>query len=298
MHRIRELPKNFGHHRRGGGTLMSRHSLRIGSVFLAFMMLAGCAAATTPVPVPPTSPDALSGGRPGYVIGYLKPEQLPNSQTFLPPPPAPGSPAIAADEDAYQSGRRLQETPRGALATKDADLTFPNAASTFSCVLGMPISQDATPHLNILLRRVRADASRANDKAKDLYKRKRPYLAHGDASCTPGETHKDDSYPSGHASIGWAWALVLTEIAPDRADAILARGLAFGDSRVICGVHWKSDIEAGRLVGALTVSRLHADPVFRAQLELARKEIEAARAAGARSPLDCAVEAQALSIGR
>ena len=150
----------------------------------------------------------------------------------------------------------------------------------------------------MLIRRVRADASRANDGAKDLYKRQRPYLAHGDASCTPEEKHKDDSYPSGHSSIGWAWALVLAEIAPDRADAIFARGLAFGESRVVCGVHWRSDIEAGHVVGASTVSRLHADPVFAAQLDLARKEIEAARAAGAKSPLDCAAEAKALATGR
>jgi acid phosphatase (class A) len=162
----------------------------------------------------------------------------------------------------------------------------------------MPISQEATPHLNMLIRRVRADASRANDKAKDFYKRRRPYLVYGDASCTPQEKHKDDSYPSGHTSIGWAWALVLAEIAPDRADAIFARGLAFGESRIVCGVHWKSDIESGRVVGASVVSRLHADPVFAAQLELARKEIGAARAAGAKSPLDCAAEAQALAIGR
>lgn len=266
---------------------------RIGWIFLAFLMMAGCATVS-----PPTSPEGLSGGRPGYVIGYLKPEELPSGQAFLPPPPAVGSAALAADEEAYKSTRELRDTPRWAMATKDADLTFPNAAEIFSCALGMPISQETTPHLNMLIRRVRADASRANDKAKDLYKRKRPYLAHGDASCTPQEKHKDDSYPSGHSSIGWAWALVLAEIAPDRADAIFARGLAFGESRVVCGVHWRSDIEAGRVVGASAVSRLHADPVFAAQLELARKEIEAARGAGAKSPLDCAVEAKALATGR
>jgi acid phosphatase (class A) len=192
----------------------------------------------------------------------------------------------------------LRDTPRWNLAKKDADLTFPNAASTFSCALGMHISQEATPHLNMLIRRVRADASRATDKAKDLYKRKRPYLAHDDESCTPQEKLKDDSYPSGHASIGWAWALVLAEIAPGRADAIFVRGLAFGESRVICGVHWESDVEAGRVVGASTVSCLHADPVFAAQLELARKEIEAAHAVGAKSPLDCEAEAKALSTDR
>jgi len=256
------------------------------------LVLAGCTIMTSPT----TSPDGLSGGRPGYVIGYLDPADLPNAQKFLPPPPAAGSASLASDEETYSATRKLRGTPRWALATKDADLTFPNAAQTFSCALGLTISPEQTPHLNMLVRRVRADASRANDKAKDLYKRQRPYLAHGDTSCTPQEKHKNDSYPSGHSSIGWAWALVLAEIAPDRADRIFSRGLAFGESRVVCGVHWKSDVEAGRVVGASAVSRLHANPVFAAQLELARKEIEAARAAPAQLPLDCAAEERALSI--
>lgn len=259
---------------------------------LAAALAAGCATV-----VAPTNPAELSQGRPGYVAGYLPPVQLPDSQALLPPPPAAGSAALAADEDAYRSTRKLRDTPRWALAAKDANLNFPKAAETFSCVLAMAISEEATPHLNMLLRRVRADASRANDKAKDHFKRRRPYAQYGDASCTPREKHKDDAYPSGHASIGWAWALVLAEIAPDRVNAILARGLAYGQSRVVCGVHWKSDVEAGRVVGASVVSRLHADPVFAAQLAGARKEIEGARTAGVKSPLDCAAEAQALASG-
>ena len=259
-------------------------------IVLAAALAAGCATV-----VPPTSPDQLPQVRPNYVIGYLQPAELPDSQALLPPPPAAGTAALAADEDAYRSTRKLRDTPRWAQATKDANLTFPNAAETFSCALAMPISAEATPHLNMLLRRVRADASRATDKAKDYFKRRRPFMAHGDLSCTPSEKMKDDSYPSGHSSIGWAWALVLAEIAPDRVNALLPRGLAFGQSRVVCGVHWKSDIEAGRVVGASVVSRLHANPVFAAQLAAARKEIDSARAAGLKSPLDCAAEAEALA---
>jgi acid phosphatase (class A) len=259
-------------------------------IALVAALAAGCASV-----VPPTSPAELSQGRPGYVIGYLQPAELPDSQALLPPPPAAGSAAFAADEDAYRSTRKLRDTPRWALAAKDADLTFPNATGVFSCALDMAVSEEATPHLNILLRRLRTDASRVNDKAKSHYQRRRPYLALGDTSCTPADKHKDDSYPSGHSSIGWAWALTLAEIAPDRANAILARGLAFGHSRVVCGVHWRSDIEAGRVIGASVVSRLHADPVFVAQMSAARKEIEAERSAGRKSPLDCAAEAQALA---
>jgi acid phosphatase (class A) len=270
-------------------------SIRSARTALLTVLIAALAAACATV-VAPTDPAGLSGGRPGYVIGYLAPAQLPDSLAILPPPPAAGSAAFAADADAYRSTRKLRDTPRWALAVSDADLGFPHAAQIFSCALDLPISAEATPHLNILLRRVRADASRVTDKAKDHYKRQRPYLMYGEASCTPQYKYKNDSYPSGHTSIGWAWALTLAEIAPERADAVLARGVAYGQSRVICGVHWQSDIDAGRVTGAAAVSRLHADPVYAAQMAAARKEIEKARAAGLKSPQDCAAEARALAL--
>lgn len=261
---------------------------------LAVVALSACAAVGPP---PPTELPEVS---PGYVAGYLQPGELPDGLALVPPPPPPGSAALAADEEAYRATRKLRDTPRWALAARDADLVFPSATAVFSCTLGITISAQATPHLNMLLRRVRMDSSRANDKAKDHYKRRRPFAVTGEPSCTPGEEArmKPDAYPSGHASIGWAWALTLAELAPDRANAIHARGLAFGQSRVVCGVHWASDVEAGRIVGAATVSRLHTNPVYREQLALARKEVEAARAAGAGSALDCAAEAKALAGGR
>jgi acid phosphatase (class A) len=109
---------------------------------------------------------------------------------------------------------------------------------------------------------------------------------------------KPDSYPSGHASIGWAWALTLAQLDPERANAIFQRGLAFGQGRVVCGVHWKSDVDSGRIIGAATVARLQTDPVFLAQIEEARRELAAARAAGSRPKVDCAAEAAALAADR
>lgn len=263
-----------------------------GCLVLSAALLTGCASLGAPTP-----PTVLPEVRPGYVAGYLEPGELPASLKILPAPPASGSAALAADEETYRSTRALRGSVRWAQAAADADLAFPQATRHFSCGLGIPISAEATPHLNMLLRRVRMDASRATDKAKDHYKRQRPFMVAGDAICTPHEQarFKPDSYPSGHSSIGWAWALVLAELAPDRADALYARGLSFGQSRVVCGVHWQSDVEAGRVIGAATVSRLHANSVFLAQMAAAREEIAAARAAGAKSPLDCAAEARALA---
>ena len=269
--------------------LIRRASIPI-AMCLATALATGCATVALP-----TSPAELSDGRPDYVIGYLQPAMPPDGLALLPPPPAVGSAAFAADEDAYRATRKLRDSPRWVLAAKDADLSFPNAAETFSCALGMSVSEQATPHLNILLLRSLADASRTSQGPKKHYKRRRPFAFFGDASCTPLEKTSDDSFPSSHATIGWAWALVLAEIAPDRADDILVRGLAFGQSRVICGMHWQSDVEAGRVIGAALVSRLHANPVFAAQLTAARREIESARGTSAKSPPDCAAEAQALA---
>jgi len=271
---------------------------RIGIAALFALALGAC----TTVPAPPVSPAEvgdlrLAPGR-GLVNGYLDPKALPNSLALLPPPPGDGSAQAAADLDSHRATRALRGSPRWNVATQDANLRFPAAADTFACALGVPVSAEATPNLNMLLRRSLSDAGLATYAAKDHYKRTRPFVAVKETTCTPAEEpalSKDGSYPSGHASIGWAWALILTEVAPERTDALLARGYAFGQSRVICGVHWQSDVVAGRVMGAAAVARLQTDPTFTAQMARAREEVAAARTRGATPGRDCAAEAAALA---
>ncbi len=274
---------------------LSGRALRLPAAVLGAALLAGCQTA----PVPPTSPEVVGEFRPGsgYLKGYLDRKQLPDSLALMPPPPAEGSAGQAADLATHRATRGLRDTPRWALAHADNNLKFPKATETFSCTLDMPISAEATPHLTMLLRRSLLDAGLATYGAKDHYKRQRPFAALNETTCAPQEEamlRKDGSFPSGHAALGWAWALILTELAPDRSNALLQRGHAFGQSRVVCGVHWQSDVDAGRLMGAAAVARLQADPTFRAQAALARGEIEQARAQGLKSPLNCAAEAAAL----
>lgn len=231
----------------------------------------------------------------GYFLGYLTkdpqvdPADYPDALRFLPPPPAAGSPAAAADEAAYQDGKRLRQGARGEIAVQDAELKSASATLPFACALGVTVSEERTPHLNALLRRVLNDASVSATSTKTHYARVRPFRAHGEASCAPaGDARmKDDSYPSGHAAIGWAWALVLTQLAPDRTEALMARGYDYGQSRVICGAHWQSDVDAGRLVGAAAVARLQSEPLYREQLQLAQAELTRARQAGEDVP-NCA----------
>lgn len=273
---------------------MTRAYAAAGLSAAAVALLTACQ--TTPPP--PLSPAEIGELRPGLVKGYLERKDLPDSLALLPGPPAAGSARAAADLEMHKATRAMRNTARWQLAAQDNELAFPAAAATFSCALDLDISEQATPHLNMLLRRTLVDAGLATYRAKDAYNRKRPFTELGETTCAPHEEAKlakDGSYPSGHAALGWGWGLVLAGLAPERSDALLQRGHAFGQSRVICGVHWQSDVDMGRLVGAAAVARLQADPTFRAQATLARVEIDTARAQGRRSTRNCAAEAAALA---
>lgn len=254
-------------------------------------ILASCASMNRkPEPVPEI--------RPGILQGYLPREALPNSLALLPPPPEKGSAAFALDEEVARKSVALRGTPRWTIATSDADLHFPNAADVFSCALNAPISEAHTPHLYQLLRRTLTDAGLSTYAAKDHYRRTRPFVVNKEVLCTPGEQsflETDGSYPSGHTTVGWAWALVLAELSPERADAILARGAAYGTSRNVCNVHWHSDVEQGFIMGAAVVARLHANPEFRSDLDAAKAELAAVRARNLALTRDCASEAAALA---
>ena len=271
----------------------STKQYRILLVLLCVAIIAGCASSETH-----SKPAAVPEIHPGILAGYLPSEALPNSLALLPPPPAEGSVAFELDKEISRESFALRSTPRWELAIEDANLKFPEAAGTFSCAMGIPISEQDTPHLYMLLRRSGTDAGFSPYTAKKHYQRKRPFMVNGEPSCTPedeGHLRKDGSYPSGHTAIGWAWALILTEIAPDRADEILARGRAFGESRNVCNVHWRSDVVEGRFMGAATVARLHADTAFRDDVEASKAEFAAVRATGLKPTRDCRAEADALT---
>lgn len=277
-----------------------RYILSTRSILFALVPVLACVALTTGCASSGrlSRPAAVPEIRPGILAGYLPPKELPNSLALIPPPPAAGSAALAQDEEVNRKSLALRGTPRWRLATEDANLMFPQVAGTFSCALNAPITEQDTPHLYMLLRRTRTDASLSTYAAKDHYRRTRPFAVNNEPTCTPDE-EKDlmtnGSYPSGHTAIGWTWALILTEIAPEQTDAILARGRVFGESRLICNVHWQSDVIEGRFMGASTVARLHADAIFRADLEAAKAELAAVRAKGLKPLRDCTAEAEAMA---
>lgn len=207
---------------------------------------------------------------------YYLTNARPSTAALLPPPPAVGSIAFLNDQAMYEQGRLLRNTERGKLAAEDANLSAGGVANAFSSAFGSPITEKDAPQLHKLLTNMIEDAGDlATRSAKEKYMRIRPFAFYGVSTCNTTEQDKlakNGSYPSGHTSIGWATATVLAEINPQRQNEILKRGYELGESRVICGYHWQSDVDAARIVGSAVVATLHTNPAFQQQLQKAKDE--------------------------
>lgn len=256
------------------------------------LALGGCAGAVstqTAAVVAPAAPVTFWEGFRDHPHGYLTAENTPNAANFLPPPPEEGSLREQADIAAYRAMRSLEGTERWAIARADNEIETPGAPRAFDCALGFKFEPETVPTLTLLMGKMLGDLEMIQTPAKNGYFRKRPFVVESLPTCIAPEVWlgASGSYPSGHSALGWAWSLVLAELAPDRSDAILRRGLAYGESRAVCGVHYPSDVEAGRIVGATIVTRLKADPAFQADFAKAKVEFDAARAAATEATAAC-----------
>ncbi|MFY8142439.1 MAG: acid phosphatase [Caulobacter sp.] len=248
-------------------------------VTTAALMLTGCA--------------TLSGDAPSN--RYLA-KGVFDARDHLPPPPAKGSEAALRDREIFRATRALKDTPRWSLAQEDN--VEEKVLDGYACALGVTPSFERNPKLAATLLRMSRDVRSAVAGPKLKYRRPRPYFSEEGPICIKrslGLALSPD-YPSGHATWGWSVGLVLAEVAPDRREAILARAQAYGESRVVCGVHNMSSVEAGRMNAENLLSALKSSDAFKADLAAARAELDAARAAGpAPDAKRCEAEAAALS---
>ena len=224
--------------------------------------------------------------------GYL--ESPVDITSIVPDAPQKGDVRYEADRKVFRATRATLDTPRGRLATSDVPSGVVDVMKDFSCAAGVKLSPETTPATYRLLANANADTARANNLAKDHWKRLRPFLIDKGPVCdSKEELAKSYDYPSGHATRGWTFGMVLTDAEPDRATPIQIRARSYGESRIVCGAHNMSAIEAGRLGATVTMDTVRQSLAYQADLQAARAELKAARADSALAPdaAACATEA-------
>jgi acid phosphatase (class A) len=228
--------------------------------------------------------------------GYLGEQRLPDFRVFLPPPPAAGSPLATSDGAIFEETRKLENGPRWQLAASDDRINLKALLADFGCSTGVDLSTVDAPAITRVLARSSADLFPLIGAAKDAFKRPRPFLEHEGPICVmpSDELTMSPSYPSGHSATGWLYALLLAEIDPAHADAIVQRGRAYGESRVVCGVHYYSDIEGGRMTATALVAALHGAPEFETDIASARAEVFSLR--GKAQPAAAACESEKANL--
>jgi acid phosphatase (class A) len=235
-------------------------------------------------------------GTAGPKTGYLKPGDI-DVMAVLPPAPVLGDPRYDTDRAVFQKTRKLIGTPRWQMATGDVQYGDAAMLQDFSCAVGVTLTPRNAPKLTRLMDKAGWDTQKQTSIAKDKFKRLRPFqIDEGEICQSKDDLAKSFDYPSGHTTSGWTWAMVLSDVLPGRATAILARGRAYGESRIVCGAHNASAVEAGRLSATVTLAKVRNTAAYRKDVQAARAEMRALlKSRNARKPQACEAEAALVS---
>lgn len=184
-------------------------------------------------------------------------------------PPAANSKKLKKDFDTLLKWQ-AKRTPKQIEQAQYEDKSF--TAYLFANVLGPQFTAEELPITDEFLKKVLHDAGDIAEAAKGIWKRPRPY--HTDSRIEPCVTRsKSFSYPSGSATLGRMWALVLADIFPNQRKALLKRGQEIGLNRVIGGAHFPSDVEAGAKLADAMYRQLKKDPEYKRGLMAVRVEV-------------------------
>ncbi|MBQ3925413.1 MAG: phosphatase PAP2 family protein [Bacteroidaceae bacterium] len=207
---------------------------------------------------------------------YFSSDELPNACVYLPAPPDTASLLFVDDFQQFLWGKSMRSTPRGKQASWESLYGTSRMATVFGEALGMTISKEETPAIWRFMKRAGETGNKSTSKAKRKYMRVRPFVRKNEHVASEFDNENDlrhnGSYPSGHTGHGWGTALALAEMAPEYQDTILRRGFEYGQSRVIVGAHWQSDVDAAYLTASAAFARMHTSPEYQADLEEARAE--------------------------
>ena len=224
---------------------------------------------------PHMTPDAKEAG--GYIPElYFGGDDLPDLVACLPAPPEPGSAGFAYDSARYEWGKSARsDLALAHRVERDAVWDLDTLLAIFSEPFGMELSREKTPRIHKVFVDGISTIEQIRIAPKAHFHRQRPFVRYGDHLLTEWEEADlagEGSYPSGHTIRGWSAALILAEINPDAAEALFKRGWEYGESRVVAGAHWQSDVDASRVAASIGVCALHGSAAFREQMAKAQYE--------------------------
>lgn len=187
---------------------------------------------------------------------------------LLQPPPCETCEETKAEIDELAALEQARTPEQVEHAARDAGRTLPRFLE------GAGITFDAEamkPCEDFFLKR-RKEESAALEAAKSTFCRPRPYATPGNTLRPVDGAKPNDnySYPSGHSTYGATTGFLLAAMMPEKSTAIYARINDYAHSRMVAGVHFRSDVEAGKLYGTAIAVALFAKPGFQAEFEEAR----------------------------
>ncbi|MGA3066397.1 MAG: phosphatase PAP2 family protein [Tepidisphaeraceae bacterium] len=203
-------------------------------------------------------------------LNFLAPSAL-NVMRLLPDPPTLNSEEGGAEIDTLlHLSRHRTDAQKARILNEDEFSVF-----TFADVIGPWFTADNCPKTAAFFDKVIGDTKIFTNIAKKHWARPRPYISVPTLQ-TFGQREKSDSYPSGHSTRATVCAEILAQIFPDKRTALLERGRQIGWDRVIGGLHYPSDIAAGRVLGHALVKEFLASPEFNSDLAAVQAELQSA----------------------
>lgn len=199
----------------------------------------------------------------------LGPSEL-SSALVLPPPPAGNSAEARAERDELAAVEKTRTAADLEAARTDGEI---KNASVFRDAIGPGFDLDRLPQTALLMAMVRGTEKASADRAKDYFKRPRPWIVNPSIHACSRDDEPLSSYPSGHTTMAFSMGAILSQLIPDRAPAIMARAARYAQNRIVCEVHFRSDVTAGEALGLIVAERLMQKPQFRAQFDRARQEL-------------------------
>jgi len=228
---------------------------------LAAFLLTAC---TTQAPLPTTAPQ-VGETTAASTATYLDPAQI-DTTRFLAPPP---DEAATRREIEQMLVLQRQRTPAQAERSV-ADLE--QSVFRFSDVMGDRFRKQDLPRTARLFETLYRTESILNKQGKEKWQRTRPPLF--DKRIEPVARYSSSgSYPSGHSAFAYLSGIVLAEMVPEKSAQIFARASEFGENRVLGGVHYPSDIEAGRRLATMIAVLIQGNPAYQGDFAEARKEL-------------------------